>query len=346
MRVGHSLLPLLRFAVLAAMVGSAQSQQVQPNLDPAVEEHLKKGYDAMAAGKYKEAIRAFKKANQLQHNSCDVCYLGLAAANLKLGEFTNAAGNCDKALLYASDDHKRALAHKTKGEALVAEGGANPQRLKDAESEFRAAAQLEKEEPEHHLNLGITLLKQMRDEEGLQELSTYLSLAPGGLYAEMARKMISNPRRARENFAPEFRVTTLLGETLSLAQLSRKIVVLDFWATWCHPCVEALPDLKELVRKYSPEQFALISISADSDEQSWREFVAKKSMTWPQVWDSDRRIREVFSVNAFPTYIVLDGEGVIRQRIIGTNPQQSVAYRLKSALEALPQLKSRKENNN
>lgn len=82
----------------------------------------------------------------------------------------------------------------------------------------------------------------------------------------------------------------------------------------------------------------LISVSADKDENQWRDFVGKKKMDWAQYRDSDGRILNLFGVHSFPTYMVIDGDGVIRERITGLNPQESVVHRLKATLGAMPQL--------
>ncbi len=207
--------------------------------------------------------------------------------------------------------------------------------MKAAESEYRAALDLQKNSATAHFNLGVTLLKESQIDEGIQELNNYLRIAPGGRDAATARKLIANPKHAGQAVAPNFTIQTLDGEQISLDQLSGKIVVMDFWATWCGPCVSSVPELKDLTKKYPQSKLELISFSADNDQQSWRDFIAKKNMEWPQYWDHDGRIRDAFGVNAFPTYVVIDPEGFIQERIVGLNPQQSVVARLKDTLRTM-----------
>ena len=128
------------------------------------------------------------------------------------------------------------------------------------------------------------------------------------------------------------------GQQLSLQQLAGRVLVMDFWATWCPPCRESVPELKELTRKYPTEKLVLISVSADKDENAWRDFVAKKKMDWAQYRDSDHKILEAFGIHGFPTYLVIDGDGVIKERITGLNPQETVVHRLKATLGQMPQL--------
>jgi len=304
--------------------------------DPATD-LLKQGNDALASQRYEDAVKAFKKASQLRHDACGECYFDLAVAQTKLGELEEAVKSCDKAISRATDERLRAASHTLKGK-LLQNMGDDPKKLAAAESEYRAALQIERESAIAHLNLGVVLLRESQDPEGFQELNSYLRLAPDRQDANYARKLLSNPRRAGEPLAPDFEVRTLDGEEISLSQLAGKIIVMDFWATWCSPCVQSVPELKELAKKYPRTKLVVISISADENQQAWRDFVAKKNMNWPQYWDGDGRIRNKFAVNSFPTYLVVDPEGFLHQRIVGLNPQQSIVFRLKDTLRAmLPQ---------
>jgi len=113
---------------------------------------------------------------------------------------------------------------------------------------------------------------------------------------------------------------------------------MDFWATWCPPCRESVPERKALTRKYSNDKLVLVSVSADSDDKTWREFEGKKNMDWAQYGDSDHKVLDKFGVHAFPTYLVITGDGVIKQRIVGMNPQQTIVHRLKETLASMPEL--------
>jgi len=305
--------------------------------EPRPDEAIRRGEEANFRGNYEEAIREFKDANKALHNGCYDCWAGMAVAYTRLGNSRSAQECSDKALKFAVDAAQRARGHMLKGFVLMT-FASNPEALASAESEFREALAEYGNEPVTHFELGIVLLKEKRDEEGIRELREYLGLTPSGAYADQARKLIADPRRARERFAPEFELNTLQGEKLSLNQLSGKIVVLDFWATWCPSCRAALPEIKDLVKKYPRDKLVLISISADQNEGAWKDFVAKKGMDWPQCLDSDQKLRAAFQVRAFPTYLVIDGEGRVQQEIVGTDPQKSVAYRLRDTLKTMTQL--------
>jgi peroxiredoxin len=330
---------LLLISSISIATSSLLFTQEKPSPpDPAVQQQYEAGRQALSAGKDKEAIDAFKRANKLARNPCVECYLGLAVAYTHLGDLGNALDSCDRAGAAASDNSNKATAHVLKGKALLTIGKPDAKGLSQAEQEFRTAIELEGENPALHLDLAIALLRQSKDDQAREELQRCIALNPGPAIAQRAQTLLADPRRGREEFAPAFQVTTLQGEELALNQMTGKIVVLDFWATWCPPCRESVGELKELSRKYSSDKVVLMSISADENDAAWREFVAKKKMEWPQYRDADGNLRRSFGIHSFPTYMVIDGDGIIKQRIVGMNPRETVVHRLKATLAAMPQL--------
>jgi len=327
--------------VLLAGLSLAQSQA--PPADPEFQAAFDQGRQALAAGNYEGAISAFKKANKRQKN-CAECFLGLAIANMHAGDSGQVLENCDKAISVAPGDSTRAIAHSLKGNVFLALGKEDAGQLAKAEAEYRTAAQLDPQDANFHMGLAMALLKESKDNEAIVELKRCLELQPSDAVAEQANKLIAEPRLGRVTLAPDFHFTSMQGQDISLKQLVGKTVVLDFWATWCPPCRESVPELKELTRKYPSGLLVVISISADEEEKKWRDFIAKKGMDWPQYLDSDHGMRKLFAVNSFPTYLVIDGEGVVRKRIVGLNPQESVIHRLKDELANVSALQAEKKD--
>lgn len=107
-----------------------------------------------------------------------------------------------------------------------------------------------------------------------------------------------------------------------------KLTLLDFWASWCGPCRESLPDLKHLQEVYGNDQLEVISISEDQNERTWNNFVAQNQMTWEQRFDSTREEAHRYGVTGFPTYILLDTNGKILQEYEGEVPGQSLVERI------------------
>ncbi|HTP42949.1 MAG TPA: TlpA disulfide reductase family protein [Candidatus Acidoferrum sp.] len=114
----------------------------------------------------------------------------------------------------------------------------------------------------------------------------------------------------------------------SLARSGGKLTLLDFWASWCGPCRESLPDLKRFQSAFGSDQVEVISVSEDRDEHTWNNFVAQNGMTWQQRFDAGGESARRYGVNAFPTYILIDGNGTVLQRYEGEDPEQSLVDRI------------------
>ncbi|SMO77846.1 TlpA family protein disulfide reductase [Gracilimonas mengyeensis] len=114
--------------------------------------------------------------------------------------------------------------------------------------------------------------------------------------------------------APDFTAETLSGSELSLKDLQEKYVLLDFWGTWCGPCIEALPTIKEAYEKYGGEHFEIVGIAYESNLENFGEFIAEENINWPQIpeiFDTNNPIQEMYSVDGYPTYYLLSPDGVI-----------------------------------
>ena len=325
------LTPIVLLLTIGLVISSPDSR---PNLTVSAqeldfEEEFAKGRDLYRRGRYEDALKSFKRANEIQNKKCAECYVWMAETYRALDAYKNAIESADKVIEFANGDPQLVMkAYNNKGLALQASAERKDQKkLQAAEAVFKQALALEGAPPIMRYNLGITLLQLNRDEEGVAEIKQYIKLDPRGSYLEPAHKLVENPRRAREDFAPDFSFTSLEGEHITLEDLRGKVVLLDFWGTWCPPCVESVPELRSLHKRYSKEgsPFVLIGISSDSDEAEWKEFTEKNKMIWPQYRDKDRRIQRAFGVRAFPTYIVIDHEGVVRFQSVGLSWTRAAA---------------------
>ncbi len=319
---------LLLLMVLASPGNFAGVSAVLQDGDAAWTEELEKGQDLLRRRQYEAALKSFKRANEMRDKKCGVCFGWLAEAYMNLEAYKNVLDSAEKAIEFSGGDKQLLLkAYNYQGVALqVLADRKDQKKLQGAEAAFRQALTIESAPPLLHYNLGVTLLQLKRDAEGVAVLKQYVQLQPKGANAETANKMIENPRRARENYAPDFSFTSAEGEYVSLEDLRGKVVVLDFWGTWCPPCVESVPELRTLHKRYSKEpSFMLIGISSDSDEQEWREFTAKNRMIWPQYLDKDHKGQRAFGVRAFPTYVVIDHEGIVQFRSVGLSWQRSAS---------------------
>lgn len=292
------------------------------------DEQIAAGRDFMRQRRYVEALKAFTRANELKGQTSAEALLLMANAYMGLAAYKMVATTCDTVIeLTANDPVTQAQALNLKGIAIQNQSDGKDQKmLQEAEAVLRQAAALKEATPDVHYNLGVVLMQENRDADGIAELKQYMQLVPNGANAETARQMIANPRRAREPFSPDFSFTTAEGEFVSLDKVKGKIVLLDFWGTWCGPCVESVPALRNLNKRYAKESaFVMISVSSDGDENKWKDFIAREKMVWVQYLDRDRKVQRAFRVNGFPTYILLDSEGVIRFRVTGSNSEKAAA---------------------
>ena len=307
------ILGLVCLFLIAAPIVNSQDED-------AFESERSKGRAFLRRSEFEEALKSFKRANEMRDKKCVECLNLMADAYLGLDAYKNAVETSDKVIALGSDNKQDILkAYNNKGLALQRWAEKKDQKkLQAAETAFRQGLAIEGAPAVLRYNLGVVLLQLNRDQDGVLELQQYVKLEPKGAYVESAKKIADNPRRARENYAPDFSFTSSEGEHVALEDLKGKVVLLDFWGTWCPPCVESVPELRGLHKKYSKEpSFVLIGISSDSDDEVWREFTAKNKMIWPQYRDKDRRIQRTFGVRAFPTYVLIDHQGIVRFQSVG-----------------------------
>lgn len=105
------------------------------------------------------------------------------------------------------------------------------------------------------------------------------------------------------------------GSEENLSAYSGKVILVDFWATWCGPCVGALPELRELASAYPKDQFEILAISVDDEVETVLEFMDDEPMPWAQ-WHvgSESELAQTWHIRVYPTYVVVDQDGVILGR--------------------------------
>jgi thiol-disulfide isomerase/thioredoxin len=141
--------------------------------------------------------------------------------------------------------------------------------------------------------------------------------------------------------APDFDLPAIAGGAqLRLSDFRGKVVLVDFWATWCAPCISALPELEALSRKMAGQPFAILSVNTDADDLRLRAFLARHDEPWPQARDrAAKTAKAVYHVRGYPTYLVIDREGKVVRKVEGWDPgtiPQFVTPWVEQALKAKP----------
>jgi thiol-disulfide isomerase/thioredoxin len=117
--------------------------------------------------------------------------------------------------------------------------------------------------------------------------------------------------------APDFSLKSFDGREITLSQLKGKVVLLDFWATWCGPCKESIPHLIQLYKDYRERGFELVGMNVDKgDGEAVRRFVTSMDIPYPVVIAPEDVVRN-YRVTGIPVTFLIDRKGTIRQKVVG-----------------------------
>ncbi len=134
----------------------------------------------------------------------------------------------------------------------------------------------------------------------------------GLLLSQCGKEKISST-----GLAPDFTLQTLDGQEITLSQLKGKVVLLDFWATWCGPCRESIPHLIQLYHDYHGNGLELVGLDLDKgDVETVRRFVQSMKIPYPVIVAPDQVARS-YKVSGIPATILIDKEGKVRESMVG-----------------------------
>ena len=135
--------------------------------------------------------------------------------------------------------------------------------------------------------------------------------------AAMAKLEADDQHRNEANFT----LTDLRGKTWTLRDLRGKVVLVNFWATWCPPCRKEMPDLEILYRRFGPQGLVILGIS-DEEAAKVKPFVEQQKVTYPVLLDPGRRVNELFQIEGIPKTFIYDREGKIVAQSIDMRTQK------------------------
>ena len=134
--------------------------------------------------------------------------------------------------------------------------------------------------------------------------------------------------------APEFNLKTLAGDSIRSADLKGKVVVLDFWATWCGPCIDELPQFQATVDRWANRsEVVFLAVSVDEDDDVVRRFMTKNEYDFPVARDGN--VDDDFGVSAIPTIVLIGREGRIQYRHVGFDSEEDLTQKLSDKIDFL-----------
>ncbi len=150
---------------------------------------------------------------------------------------------------------------------------------------------------------------------GSQETDTTDSLSSEELIEQEIRSTA-----AEGELAPDFTLTDFNGQPLTLSSLRGKVVVLDFWGSWCGWCIKGFPEMKAYYQKYAGK-FEILGLDAGDIPEDWKKAVKEHSLPWLHVQiPEDSKLLETYGIQGFPTKMVLDADGKILKIVVGEDP--------------------------
>jgi thiol-disulfide isomerase/thioredoxin len=268
------------------------------------------------------AMDDYRKANKQDGGHCSECLRHAFELANRLNAYKDAVAIARDWVAVAELDMDKMAARFDLAHALQAQGLKEKKDalLEESCEEFRTLVQQPPKLARAHYDLGYSLAYLHKDEAARAEFAAFLeqdksypSLHP------RAERLMERTELARATMAPPFSVTTLDGRRISMDSLAGKVVLIDFWATWCGPCREALPHIRRIAQKFDGQPLVVLSISLDSDEAKWKDFVGKNGMTWLQYRDGGFTgpIANQFSVKAIPATFTIDADGVLEDQHVG-----------------------------
>lgn len=117
--------------------------------------------------------------------------------------------------------------------------------------------------------------------------------------------------------AAPFELTTLDGKIVKSSELAGKVVLVNFWATWCGPCKEEMPSLARLQQQLDPAHFVMLTITTDLQRQGIAHFLSQLGVSLPVLFDEDQEVSRSFMVRGLPTTIVITRNGSLAGRAVG-----------------------------
>jgi peroxiredoxin len=148
-----------------------------------------------------------------------------------------------------------------------------------------------------------------------------LTVGYAGSVAPIAQRGVVKPGEP----APNFQLRDMNGRNVSLTDMRGKVVLLNFWATWCGPCRVEMPAMERLYRAYDRKDFEILAVSTDAQGTAvTRPFQQENKLTFPILHDSDFRVGLSYGARTLPMTFMVDRQGIVRQHIFGARDWEAL----------------------
>jgi thiol-disulfide isomerase/thioredoxin len=273
---------------------------------------------------YDDAIASYEEANEIAGGKDKSVLHALIELQIANGDYEDAINTARKFGMVATTPAEKSYAEASRGRIFFHQ--AEPQSgsqfnralLTAAADAFLGALAFDPKNSSALFTDGQVLVHLGQIEAARARFKACLSsISQDDPIYVRALRFAEDPALALLQLAPAFTVTTLDGSRFNLDQMKGHVVLIDFWATWCGPCMEELPQIKKISKDFAGQPLVILSISWDEDGQTWKKFIAKNQMTWPQYRDTSHRIGRLFGVEALPGYFTIDSDGILTAELVG-----------------------------
>jgi len=270
---------------------------------------------------YGFAIEAYKKASKVAQGKDAACLETLFTLQMKSGSYKDAAVTATALEVIAANPTDKSYAETKRGHALLYQAGEKNKAdlLNAADAAFKSAITDNPKNASAHYLDGQVLARLNQIDAARDQFKTCLTcVSPSDPSYLRAQHFAEDPMLSTHKMAPPFTVTALDGAKFNLDAMGGRVVLIDFWATWCGPCNEELPHMKKIAKEFAGQPLVIISVSWDSDETKWKNFIDKNEMTWIQYRDADHHLSNLFQINSIPHYFTIDSDGVLTAEMLGS----------------------------
>jgi peroxiredoxin len=137
--------------------------------------------------------------------------------------------------------------------------------------------------------------------------------------ASAARDMVGTP-------APDFTLGSLEGPNLRLSEYQGRVVMINFWATWCGPCRQEMPALQDIYQRYEPAGFTLLGVNVDAEPDDARRMAEQLGVSFPLLLDASKEVSKLYDIRAMPVTVLVDRDGRVRYVHHGYKPGYESKY--------------------